>query len=76
MKVTLRAARVNAGLTQREAAERLGKDSHTILNWEKGRFSIDTGNFLALCSMYGCTKDDIIMPDSSALSEQNKEGKK
>ena len=33
-KITLKAARVNAGLTQDETAHALGKTKQTIVNWE------------------------------------------
>lgn len=33
--ITLRAARVNAGLTIKEAAQRIGVNESTIINWEK-----------------------------------------
>lgn len=34
-KITLRAARVNAGLTQREAAKKLGINNQTLLKYER-----------------------------------------
>ncbi|MFP5494427.1 helix-turn-helix domain-containing protein [Parvimonas sp. G1641] len=33
-KITLKAARVNAGLTQKELVERIGKSETTIVKWE------------------------------------------
>ena len=36
MKLTLKAARINAGLTQKKAAEKLGVTEQTISNWENG----------------------------------------
>lgn len=35
LKITLKAARVNAGLTQSEAAKLLGIGKDTLLKWEK-----------------------------------------
>lgn len=37
MAMTLKAARVNAGLTQTEAAKQLGVTKNTLSNWELGR---------------------------------------
>ena len=36
-KITLPAARVNAGMNQREMAEFLGVDVSTITNWEQSQ---------------------------------------
>lgn len=38
-KITLKAARVNAGLSQKEAAEKLNISKCTLANYEKGIFS-------------------------------------
>lgn len=35
MQITPKAARVNAGLTQVEAAKRLGISVQTLINWER-----------------------------------------
>lgn len=35
LKITLRAARVNAGMTQEEAAKAMGISARTYLSWEK-----------------------------------------
>lgn len=37
MKISLKAARVNANLTQEEVAEKLGVSKHTVINWENGK---------------------------------------
>lgn len=37
MKISLAAARVNAGMTQGEVAKALNVTPNTIVNWEKGR---------------------------------------
>ena len=36
-KISLKAARINARLTQVEAAERIGVTKETIINWEKSK---------------------------------------
>ncbi|MDO4308376.1 MAG: helix-turn-helix transcriptional regulator [Eubacteriales bacterium] len=35
-EITLKAARVNSGLTQKELASKLGVSSTTVNNWENG----------------------------------------
>lgn len=59
MKITLRAARVNAGLTQSQVSEKLGVSKVTIISWEKGKtrpkkYAIDT-----LCYIYGINIEDL-----------------
>lgn len=39
-KITLKSARVNAGLTQKEAAKKIGIDETTLINWEKDSSNI------------------------------------
>lgn len=39
--ITLKAARVNKGLTQKKAAEMLGISEYTLINYEKGKSSPD-----------------------------------
>ena len=39
--ITLKAARVNKGLTQKKAAEMLGISEYTLMNYEKGKSSPD-----------------------------------
>ena len=37
LRISMAAARVNAGLTQDEMAKRMKLTKQTIVNWEKGR---------------------------------------
>lgn len=69
MRVTMRAMRVNKGLTQEQLAKMLGVTKATVTNWEKGRSSIDATTFLTLCSIYECSTDDIILPERLAKRE-------
>ena len=66
MKISLKAARVNANLTQGDVAKRLKKSVQTIVNWENGKTPIDEGNFIALCSMYNIKAEYIFLPEVSA----------
>ena len=52
LKISLKAARVNANMTQSEVAKKLQKNKQTIVNWETGKTSIDAANFTALCKLY------------------------
>jgi len=66
MKISLKAARVNANLTQGDVAKRLKKSVQTIVNWENGKTPIDEGNFIALCVMYGIKEEYVSLPEVSA----------
>lgn len=52
MQISLKAARVNANLTQAEVAKRLHKSKQTIINWECGKTKVSAANLLILCDMY------------------------
>ena len=69
MKIKWNAARVNAGLTIDDSAEKLGKSKNTIISYEKYKTipTLDTAQ--AMASLYGMSLDDIIfLPDNCALS--------
>ena len=69
MKISLRAARVNAGLTQDEVAKSVKKSKNTIVSYEKGRSVPDIETGKALARLYGMSVDDIIfLPENCALS--------
>lgn len=62
LKITLTAARVNAGFSLDEVAEKINKSKGTIINWEKGRTSMKIAEFEELCNLYRISKDYIILP--------------
>ena len=53
IQITLEAARVNANMTQDEAAAKLGVNKQTIVNWEKGRTSPTMAQGRLIESVYG-----------------------
>lgn len=59
-KLTLKAARVNAGLTQVEAAAKLGITDATLINYEKGRAFPDVRILKKIEDIYGVEYRDII----------------
>ena len=61
MKVSLKAARVNARFSQAEVARILRKSKQTLVNWENGKTEIDKANFEMLCQIYHCQMDDIFL---------------
>lgn len=60
MAITIKAARVNVGLTQEEAAKELGITRATLANYESGKTtpSITMGQKIA--SLYKTSVDDLI----------------
>ena len=66
MKISLKAARVNVGLTQTDAAELLGVNVNTVKNWEAGKSFPNQPAIDRICSVYGLAYDQInFLPDSS-----------
>lgn len=68
MKVSIKALRVNAGLTQSEAAEKLGITSRTLQNWENYDSYPTAVQLVDICSVYGCDLGDIFLPEKLAKS--------
>lgn len=62
MKITLKAARVNAGLSQEQVAAKMHKSKATIGFWENGKAKMDPANFIVLCDLYKVKREDILMP--------------
>lgn len=72
MKITLKAARVNAGLTQEYVAKCVKKTKNTIVSYEKGRSVPDIETGKALAALYGMSINDIIfLPKGCALSTES-----
>lgn len=60
MQITLRAARVNAGLTQKEAAKKIGISLASIKNYESGKSFPDVPTIKRIECTYGLEYRDII----------------
>lgn len=59
MKITLQAARVNARMTQADAAKAIGVTEKTIGKWENGTTFPDVDKAMRLCSLYGVKLDNV-----------------
>lgn len=69
MKLTLKAARVNKGLTQKEAGELIGVSKNVISNWERQISFPDVLQVQKIEKIYGVNFREIIfLPSESALS--------
>lgn len=60
MRVTIKAARVNANLTQTEFAKEIGVGVKTVQNWEAGVSSPRADKMPSICRALGCQIEDII----------------
>lgn len=58
--MTLKAARVNAGLSQAEASEKIGVTKDTLGNWERGKTYPNALNIRKIEEVYGVRYDSII----------------
>lgn len=67
MKVTLKAARVNANLNIKEAAKLYGISPKTLWNYENFKTTPKNSFLLKLPSVYKCTIDDIILLPSEIV---------
>ena len=67
-KITLKAARVNANLSQRKAAELLNICPDTLRNYESGTTVPDWDKVADIERVYGYPADFILFTRKSALS--------
>ena len=74
MKITLKAARVNAELTQKEAARAMGVTKDTISNWERRKSFPSAKIIKRIEEVYRVPYDSIIfLPPDNALSVKEEE---
>lgn len=59
LSMSLAAARVNAGFSQREAAKRLNVTQKTLCSWEKARTFPKPEQIEKICELYGVTYEQI-----------------
>ena len=65
LKLTLKAARANVNLTQKELAKLMGVSEQTIIKWEKGDGkNIKLGDFKNLCKILKVDTHQIIFLQS------------
>lgn len=67
MAITLKACRVNAGYTQKEASKLLGVSESTLINWEKGKKFPNVMNLKKIEDVYGVKYSDIIFLTNSTV---------
>ena len=67
MKISLAAARVNADLTQKEAAAMLGISNRTLCKWENGESFPNAQQIEKICELYVVSYDNINFLPSNPL---------
>lgn len=65
-KITLKAARVNMGLTQSELADKLGVSRESVNAWETGKTEVKPCILYAICYLSGIHAEDVILPTEYA----------
>lgn len=66
MALTLRAARVNKNMQQKDAARALGVAVDTLSNWEKGKTFPNVPQIKKIEEVYGVSYSDLIFcPENS-----------
>ncbi len=66
----LKSIRQNSGLTQKEAAERIGRKQQTLASWETGQSQPDADTLFTLCMLYGTTVDTAFGFDKEVVDQQ------
>ena len=62
-KISLKAARINAGYTLRQVGEQTGLHINTLSDYEKGKSMPRWDTFVKLCSLYQIPISDVFIPE-------------
>lgn len=74
MAITLKAARVNAGLKQSEAAAKIGITPETLARWERGNTFPTVTQITKIEEIYGVSYADInFLPTNIGLAEEKEQ---
>lgn len=65
IKISLAAARVNAGLTQEDVAKHMKVSKNTVVAWEKGNTEPKISQAKELSELYAMPLDHIFLPEKS-----------
>lgn len=65
-KISLKAARVNAGLSQSDAAKKIGVAVSTLRNWESGKTFPNQPKIEKMCEVYNIPFDVLFLPKKLA----------
>ena len=73
IKLTLEAARVNAGYKQTEAARKLGITQSTLSSWEKNSTKLSYLDAINIGKVYGIPPDMLFFGNKNEFIRSNKE---
>lgn len=73
MSITLKAARVNAGLTQAQFSDVLGVSKLTVSEWETGKRRIKPIYLPAISRVLNVSMNDLILPKVITKSNRKAE---
>jgi len=62
LQITMAAARVNAGFTQRQIAAKMQVSTATIINWEHGKVIPKPAQLKMFCDLCGISVEHIFLP--------------
>ncbi|MBQ7587115.1 MAG: helix-turn-helix transcriptional regulator [Lachnospiraceae bacterium] len=65
LRISLSAARVNAGMTQDDVARTMHISKQTVVNWEKGKVIPTFAVLTTLSGIYNIPIDNIFIPEKS-----------
>ena len=66
LQISIRGARIEKNMTQKQAAEKMSVTKETISNWERGKTAPTGLQLMELCKIYGVDISDIFLPDKLA----------
>jgi transcriptional regulator with XRE-family HTH domain len=69
MPITLKAARVNRGLTQQEAAKLIGVEADTLRSWESAKSFPKVPQIIQIEKIYGLPYSEINFLPSSTVKQ-------
>lgn len=63
IKISIRAARVNAGLTQAQAAKALHRNRQAVVDWENGTRDLPDEDLRSMEDVYGIPMENLRIRD-------------
>lgn len=72
-QISIAAARVNANLTQKQLADKLGVSNTSVVEWENGKREIPLRHLIKLAELSGLSISDIYVPLKSEKIGVNSE---